>query len=281
MIDILLILLIIIFIFTYYLIIPYQVKTRRKSLKKAIFPIDWATFLENNIYLYRILPYDLKLELQDYIKVFLAEKQFIGKNGFIITEEVKLSIASQSCILLLGDKNNKRNYFPYLKYIYVYPDIILENQKSPENPIILLGLSSVGNKSGHDGVIYLSWTEVAKQSQFPSKGENVILHEFAHQLDQAFGNATGMPRLRNLQESLAWGEIFTQEYYNHCQAVKNHQPTVIDVYGAVNPAEFFAVVTEGFFLKPRLLQAYHPLLYEQVSRYYNISSIEWEVMNNE
>ncbi|WP_017293107.1 M90 family metallopeptidase [Geminocystis herdmanii] len=275
MLDILLFLLIIIFIFTYYLIIPYQVKTRRKSLKKAIFPIDWANFLEHNIYLYRILPSDLKLELQDYIKVFLEEKQFVGKNGFIITEEVKLSIASQACILLLGDKENKRNYFPYLKYIYVYPDIILENQKSPENPIILLGLSSVGNKSGHDGVIYLSWTEVAKQSQFPSKGENVILHEFAHQLDQAFGNATGMPRLRNLQESLAWREIFTQEYYNHCQGVKNQQPTVIDAYGALNPAEFFAVVTEGFFLKPRLLQTYHPLLYEQLSRYYNVSSIEW------
>jgi Mlc titration factor MtfA (ptsG expression regulator) len=279
MIDIALFLLIIIFIFTYYLIIPYQVKTRRNSLKKAVFPIHWHTFLENNIYLYRILPDDLKLELQDYIKVFLAEKQFIGKNGFIITQDVKLSIATQGCILLLGDKDNKRNYFPYLKYIYVYPDIILENQKSPENPIILLGLSSVGNKSGHDGVIYLSWTEVAKQSQFPYKGENVILHEFAHQLDQAFGNATGMPRLRNLQESLAWGEIFTQEYYNHCQAVKNHQPTVIDVYGALNPAEFFAVVTEGFFLKPRLLQTYHPLLYEQLSRYYNVSSIEWRVNN--
>ncbi|MGI0482806.1 M90 family metallopeptidase [Geminocystis sp. CENA526] len=273
--NILLILLIIIFTFTYYVIIPFQVKKRRKSLKKASFPLDWHNFLESNIYLYRILPSQLKLDLQEHIKIFLAEKQFIGKNGFTITLDVKLSIASQACILLLGDTHHKRNYFPYLKYIYVYPDIILENKNSPENPVVLLGLSSVGNKSGHDGVIYLSWTEVAKQSQYPSKGENVIIHEFAHQLDQEFGNATGMPRLGNLQESIIWGEIFAQEYYNHCQAVKNKQSTVIDAYGAVNPAEFFAVVTEGFFLKPRLLQVYHPLLYEQLSKYYNVSSIEW------
>lgn len=183
-------------------IIPYKVKTRRKAFRKVIFPPEWHYFLETNIYLYRILPSYLKLELQDHLKVFLAEKQFVGKNGFILTLETKLAIASQACILLLGDKEKRRNYFPYLKYIYVYPDIVIESKNQQEKPLILLGLSSVGNKTGQDGVIYLSWSEVAKQSQFPSKGENVILHEFAHQLDQEFGNATGMPRLRNLQESL-------------------------------------------------------------------------------
>ncbi|BAQ64439.1 M90 family metallopeptidase [Geminocystis sp. NIES-3709] len=275
--EFLLILLFTIFIIIYYIIFPYQVKIRRSNLKKVNFSFDWHNFLENNIYLYRILPNNLKLELQDYIKVFLAEKQIIGQNGFTITTEVKLSIASQACILLLGDEKNIRNYFPYLKYIYIYSDIVIESKNQEEKPVILLGLSSVGNKSGRDGVVYLSWTEVAKQSQFPSQGENVILHEFAHQLDQEFGNATGMPRLGNLQDSIVWGEIFAQEYYNHCHAVKNKQPTVIDAYGVLNPAEFFAVVTEGFFLKPRLLKAYHPLLYEQVSKYYNVDPVKWTI----
>lgn len=274
--DILLIFLLLIFIFIYYIFIPYQIKKKRIFLKRAIFSSDWHKFLENNIYLYRLLPHDLKLELQDYIKVFLAEKQFIGQNGFMMTTDVKLAIACQACILLLGDKDGRRNYFPYLKYIYVYPDIVIKNPNQEEKPLILLGLSSVGNKTGQDGVIYLSWTEVAKQSQFPSSGENVILHEFAHQLDQEFGNATGMPRLKNLQESLTWGEIFASEFYKHCQAVKNKQSTVIDAYGALNSAEFFAVVTEAFFLKSKLLQTYHPLLYEQIAKYYGVDPLKWD-----
>ncbi|MBL1209065.1 zinc-dependent peptidase [Geminocystis sp. GBBB08] len=273
--DIILILLFIIFFIIYYLIIPYQVKRRRTFFKKSSFCPHWHHFLEKNIYLYRILPNNLKLELQDYIKVFLAEKEFIGQDGFIITIYTKLAIASQACILLLGDKENRRNYFPYLKYIYVYPQMIIENKNKKENPIILLGLSSVGDKSGYDGVVYLSWAEIAEKSPYPSKGENVILHEFAHQLDQEFGNATGMPRLKNLQESLMWGEIFGKEYYNHCQAVKNQQPTVIDAYGAISSAEFFAVVTEAFFLNSRLLQANHPLLYDQVSKFYGVDPIQW------
>jgi MtfA peptidase len=274
--DILLIFLLLVFIVIYYIFIPYQVKKRRQYLKKASFSVDWHNFLENNIYLYRNLPHYLKLELQDHLKVFLAEKQFVGKNGFILTLETKLTIASQACILLLGDKEKRRNYFPYLKYIYVYPEIVIESKNQQEKPLILLGLSSVGNKTGQDGVIYLSWSEVVKQSQFPSKGENVILHEFAHQLDQEFGNATGMPRLRNLQESLMWGEIFAQEYYQHCQAVKNQQSTVIDAYGALNSAEFFAVVTEAFFLQSKLLQVYHSLLYEQLSKYYGVDPLKWD-----
>ncbi|BAQ59862.1 hypothetical protein GM3708_268 [Geminocystis sp. NIES-3708] len=277
MVDVLLIFLLIIFIFIYYVIIPEQIKRRRKYLKQTNFSLDWHNFLEKNIYLYRILPIHLKLELQDYIKVFLAEKQFIGQNGFTITFEVKLTIASQASVLLLGDKENRRNYFPYLKYIYVYPDIVIDNQNPKEKPLILLGLSSVGNKSGYDGVVYLSWNEVTKQSQFPSKGENVILHEFAHQLDQEFGNATGMPRLKNLQDSLIWGEIFAKEYYDHCQAVKKNYPTVIDSYGAINSAEFFAVVTEAFFLNSRLFKAHHPLLYQQLCKYYNLDPISWTV----
>lgn len=275
--DVILILLFLIFIFSYYVIIPFQVKRRRQFLKNTKFSLDWHIFLEKNIYLYNLLPDNLKLDLQNHIKIFLAEKQFIGQNGFTITTDVRLTIASQACILLLGDKENRRNYFPYLKYIYVYADIFVNNLNAKEKPLVLLGLSSVGNKTGHDGIVYLSWSEAIKQSQFPSRGENVILHEFAHQLDQEFGNAMGMPRLKNLQESLIWGEIFANEYYHHCQAVKNKQSTVIDAYGALNSAEFFAVVTEAFFLKSKLLNRHHVLLYEQLCKYYNLDPLQWIV----
>ncbi len=173
----------------------FKLKKRRAKLKKSGFPKEWISVLESEIYLYRKLPDYLKQELHEHSKIFLAEKKFIGKDGFVVTNKIRLKIASQACILLLGDKLNNRNYFPYLKYIYIYPSHIEGKTNPKQLPNLLLGQSSVGYKSGHDGVISLSWSQIYRESLSQNQGENVVLHEFAHQLDQEFGTATGMPRL--------------------------------------------------------------------------------------
>lgn len=266
-----------IFIIAFILYYYYLKLTRfyqRKRLKKANFPQEWREFLYKYIYLYRILPENLQEELHEAIKIFLAEKQFISQDNTPVTIETKLAIASQACLLLLGDKKEKRNYFPYLKYIYIYPDLIVQ-QQGEQMSALLSGQSSVGNKSGKDGRVSLSWQEVIRQSSSPHQTENVILHEFAHQLDQEFGTATGVPRLKNLQETLIWGKILKQEYENHVQAVTRGKLTIIDPYGATNMAEFFAVITEAFFLKSKLLATYHPLLYNQLLNYYGLNPLEW------
>jgi len=259
----------------YYYQTQITINYRRKTLKQSSFPEEWIDFLSKYIYLYRIIPQELKQELHSHIKIFLHEKEFISYDKQPVNIETKLAIASQACLLLLGDKRQKRNYFPYLKYIYIYPDLIIQ-KKGEQMSAILSGQSSVGNKSGKDGVVSLSWQEVIKQSSSPHQRENVILHEFAHQLDQEFGTATGVPRLSNLQETLIWGEILKKEYEKHYQAVQKGKITIIDPYGATNMAEFFAVVTEAFFLKSKLLAAYHPLLYNQLSNYYGVNPIEWK-----
>ena len=251
------------------------VEEKRAKLKNCLFPKKWISYLNAEVYLYRKLPQHLKEELHEHIKIFLAEKKFIGQDGLVIDEQIKLKIASQACILLLGDKFKQRNYFPYLKYIYVYPNNIQAKKNQYPQATLLLGQSSVGNKSGHDGIVSLSWPQVCRESLSPNQGENVVLHEFAHQLDQEFGTATGMPRLSSLQDSLVWGKVFAHEYEKHTHAVMNNQATVIDIYGATNPVEFFAVVTEAFFLKTRLLASYHPLLYTQLQKYYGVDPVNW------
>ena len=275
MLDLLLFLLVALSIYVFIYANNFVQKKRRIQVKNSHFPQPWTSLLESEVDLYKKLPLKLKQELNKHIKIFLAEKKFIGQDGFVVTEEMKLKIASQACILLLGDKQNTRNYFSYLKYIYIYPNHI-EGKKNRQQPAnLLLGQSSVGNKSGNDGIVSLSWSQVYRESLSPHQGENVILHEFAHQLDQEFGSATGMPRLPTLQDTLVWGKIFADEYKKHCYQVMNSKATVIDSYGATNPVEFFAVVTEAFFTKSRLLATYHPLLYEQLQKYYGVDPVNW------
>ena len=58
------------------------------------------------------------------------------------------------------------------------------------------------------------------------------------------------------------------EFQQLRQAAEFGQETVLDTYGAQNPAEFFAVATETFFEKPDRLQEKHPALYAQLKEFY-------------
>ena len=249
---------------------------RQKLLQKP-FPLQWIDWLDRDLYLYRRLPPLLRKELHQHINVFLTEKKFIEQEGMTISDRAKLIIAAQACILLLGDPNRHRNYFPYLQYIYVYPHTFV-NQHNYGNlkNSVLLGQSSVGHKAGNDGIVSLSWAQISKEIEQAKPMENVVIHEFAHQLDQEFGDATGTPRLPSLEDTLVWGEIFANEYKKHYQNVIHHRETIIDRYGATNPVEFFAVATEAFFLKSRELEAYHSLLFDQLKKYYGVNPANWK-----
>jgi len=281
MLELILLLITVFFIIVYYFILPSQTNKKREEITKDSFPSGWIFFLKKNVYLYQKLPEEFKQQLHSYIQIFIAEKEFVGKEGLDVTPEMQLAIASQACLLLIEKNPNplqpkRSNYFPYLKYIYIYPDPITHQSKSKTLEYnVLLGQSSVGYKSGKDGTILLSWADVLREAKYHKNGNNVVLHEFAHQLDQEFGSATGTPRLDNLEKTLTWQTIFRDEYKKLCQAIKNGQPTIIDSYGTQNPVEFFAVVTEAFFLKSRLMAVYHSSLYEQLKQYYQLDPATW------
>ena len=158
MMEIFIIYLFIFLIVVYLLMEKTKVKQKRTKLQKIAFPNHWITYLNQEVGLYRKLPPLLKNELHEHIKILLTEKRFVGQNGLIITPEIKLKIAAQACILLLGDRQKQRNYFPYLKYLHIYPNLIEPQKNQYQKDSLLLGQSSVGNKSGHDGIISLSWS---------------------------------------------------------------------------------------------------------------------------
>ncbi len=204
-------------------------------------------------------------ELKRHVLVFLAEKRFEGCGGLEITDEIKVTIAAHACILLL---HRKTDYYPGLKTILVYPDAFVApdvhhvvGDTIIESDDVRLG------ESWHHGSVVLSWHDVKEDSE-ARDGQNVALHEFAHQLDSSHGKGDSTPVLRDQSSFDAWARALGRDYERFCRVVEHRQPEVLDEYGATAPAEFFAVATESFFETPQELQRVYPRLYEELKRFY-------------
>jgi Mlc titration factor MtfA (ptsG expression regulator) len=226
-----------------------------------------------NVPLYRYLPEELKKQLHGHINIFLSEKRFEGCGGIEITDQIRVTIAALACILLL---NRKTDYYPRLKSILVYP-----------HPYVAENVASIGSTRVHEwsfrageswttGAVVIAWDEVEKRARDLDDGHNVVLHEFAHQLDVEDGTGTaGTPILGQKSSYVTWARVLGRGYRNLREKVSRNEQDIMDEYGATNEAEFFAVVTETFFEKPLQLQKIHPALYDQLRDYYQLDPAEW------
>ena len=252
---------------------PVLIKRRRNRFKNRPFPPIWNAIIENNLPIYSRLSPAERRRLQGHIQVFLAEKQFIGCGGLQVTEEMKLIIAAVACLLLL---NERGKYFPKLRSILVYPSTYFVNETTyTENYIVEERRVARLGESWTNDQLVLSWEQVKQDTWNWRDGHNVVLHEFAHQLDQEDGKAEGVPVLPQNSDYPIWAKVMTEEYQYLCNDVQRGAKTVMDSYGATNPAEFFAVATETFFEKPHPLLKKHPALYEQLQRYYQLDPVQW------
>ena len=252
---------------------PAYIKHKRQRISKMPFPNEWRAILKRRMPYFRSLPSDLQLQLKQHIKVFIAEKQFIGCQGIIIDDEMRVTIAAQACLLLL---NRDTDYYPKLKQILVYPSLfIVNNQQQDTNGIIWEKQNILSGESWEFGKVILSWHTAVEDAAQPFDGHNVVIHEFAHQLDQEDGHSNGAPLLASSKDYAQWSSIMAQEYTS-LQYQANHQEfSIFNYYGATNPAEFFAVVTETFFEKPLEFSQQHPRLYQQMSHFFKLDPVNW------
>lgn len=252
-----------VFLLQYLIKIPR--KLRRKRLYVSEFPNTWVKILEKNFALYSRLPDDLKRQLHGHINIFLHEKNFVGYQGIVIDDTIRVVIAAQACVLLL---NRKTNYYPHLTNILIYPNVFNHAKQRSEQVTSRLG------ESWHRGPIVLSWQHSLQGGKNEHDGSNVVIHEFAHQLDQENGPSDGLPVLgyNNIKQ---WSSVLSKEFKTLKLKLKLRKNTFIDEYGATNPAEFFAVITEHFIEQPRQFQKKHPDLYLELQKYYQINPIEW------
>jgi len=249
-------------------------KQRRRRLRAQPFLKDWLATVESNVPFFHRLSASDQAELLGNIQVFLAEKRFEGCGGLELTDEIRVTIAAQACLLLL---HRKTDYFPRLLTILVYPSTYSVEEKRPvEGPVWEEGrMTRLGETGRTLGSMVLSWDATKSGAGDPSDGKNVVFHEFAHQLDYENYAADGVPGLVTREQQLSWREVMRSEFASLRAADETGIPTLLDTYGATNPAEFFAVSTEAFFERPCALRARHPKLYAELQRYFRQDPVEY------
>jgi len=271
---------------------------RRQAWASRPFPADWRHILRRRVPLYRRLPPDLQQQLRRRILVFLAEKPFIGCAGLEVTDEMRVTIAAQACLLRL---NGGGSMFPELAQILVYPGaFVVDRVHAAPGGVLREQRRALSGESWSQGQVILSWQDVLEGARVADDGHNVVLHEFAHQLDQESGSANGAPRLGSRAAHARWADVMTREFSALQSRIRardaararaqaewswfgsSPEPApdpvpddLISDYGATNEAEFFAVVTEVFFEQAGALALRHPALFALLADYYRVDPRSW------
>ena len=255
-----------------YLLHRYYKRWRDQRMRNSPFPAPWLAFLASGLPVYSSLPAGEQLKLQKLIQIFVAEKRFYGCAGLLITDEMRVTIAAEACLLILS---RGWSVYPKLSSVLVYPSSfrVDRDQHQPDGTVAS-GEHHLLGESWSNGKVILSWDDVEKGVGDFSDGHNVVLHEFAHQLDAESGSTNGAPPLRR-NSYKSWATVFSENFENLRDRSRRRRKTVMDQYGATNPAEFFAVATETFFEKPHQLYSKRPELYEELSRYYQLDPRDW------
>ncbi len=240
-------------------------RRRRQRLTAAPFPESWSAILRRNVPAYLLLEAPQRQALEHSVQILVAEKNWEGCGGLTIDEEIKVTIAGQASRLLLGWGGD---YFDHVFSVLVYPDTFVVPQRTvTEGGLVLEGESPVEGQAWYRGPVILAWVDVLAAGD-PENG-NVVLHEFAHQLDMLSGRIDGNPVLTSTQQDQRWKQVTQAEFSRLVRDCQHGKPTLLDCYGATHPAEFFAVATESFFEHPLDLLAFHPALYEVLHDYYH------------
>jgi len=252
---------------------PMLLERRRERRRARPFPAAWRAILEARVPYLRRLPADLRRQLEGHVQAFLAEKTFIGCDGLAITDEVRVVVAAQACLLVL---NRRTDYFPKVRDILVYPGAFVVERVQP-GPLGLMQEQRIARsgESWSHGQIVISWEDALAGAADPDDGRNVVIHEFAHQLDQWKGYANGAPWLGSRHRYPRWSRVMHEEYARLRMQAAYGEPALFAFYGATSPAEFFAVTSEAFFERSREMAEAHPALYGELASLYRVDPATW------
>lgn len=241
-------------------------RRRHAKLRARPFPAERLAVVERNVPFWRHLPADARAELLGLSQVFLAEKNFEGCGGLALTDEMRVTVAANACLLLLG---RETGVYPRLQSVLLYPTtFVAQVAEQDETGLVDEYDDEMDGEAWDIGAVVLAWDEVLHDARHGRDGRHVVLHEFAHQLDQETGEADGTPRLATGHAE--WARVFAEAYGKLQRDADKRQPTVLDTYGAEDPSEFFAVATESFFEDPVALRRRHADLYAQLQGLYRL-----------
>ena len=248
------------------MIFGWLTEHRRRSILAEPFPPAWNDILSRDMPIYACLDPEEQSRLRDLMQIFISEKNWEGCGGQTITDEIKAAVAGQACLLIL---NLDREIYPNVESILVYPAAYIAKRKtvSPDGVVEEAPYGLLG-EAWSTGPIIISWMDAHDGGLNPADGHNVVYHEFAHKLDMRDGSADGVPRLEDDAQYETWASVMSAEYADLVKKAEHRKKSLLDSYGAVNSAEFFAVATECFFEKSVRMRETHPDLYKVLSGFY-------------
>lgn len=235
------------------------------------FPAHWRTWMHERVALCARLPEALRQRHEALVLKFLARKPFIGCAGLEVTEQMRVIVAASACLLVLGQGMGA---YAHVREVLVYPgEFVARRATADASGVIHEHAQVLQGESSSLGQVVLSWPDVVTPA---GSGHNLVVHEFAHQLDQAKGAANGAPfTFASTAQRQRWADVMTREFEQHRRNAQLGEQTLLSHYGAMNPAEFFAVCSEVFFDMPQAMKYVHPALYTELSRYYRVDPASW------
>ncbi len=246
---------------------------RRRLLAQRPFPRAWRKILQQHWPLYRALPADLQQEVRRQVQRFIAEVEFVGCDGLRVTDTMRVLIAAQASLLTARLPVND---YPGLRQVLVYPDAFAVGLNQPDAAGVVHEKTEWREgESWQQGQVILSWRHTLAGAAVSDDGRNLVIHEFAHQLDQQTGSVNGFPPLQTSELQQAW-TVAMQTAFDQLQLdLKQGIAPWIDPYAATNAAEFFAVLTELFFEMPAYLATYQPRLYQLMQQFFQLDPQSW------
>ncbi|HEX3597108.1 MAG TPA: M90 family metallopeptidase [Polyangiaceae bacterium] len=244
---------------------PLSKRARRDKIRAQAMPDAWRTIIDANVPYAAHLSQTDRHELDALVRIFLAEKRFEGCGGLSVTDEMRVTIAAQACLLLL---HRETDIYPDLEAILIYPHPYRAPADHGVGPLRVHSDEARLGESWTRDLVVLAWDHVNAATHAAVEGHSLVLHEFAHQLDGEDGAMDGAPGLGSRNRYAAWARVFAEEYEDLSRRFRAGLPSDLDPYGSTNPAEFFAVVTEMFFEQPGRLKRRHPALYAELESFY-------------
>lgn len=255
-----------------YLVNLWRTSVRRARLRSVPPPASWLEILRADVPLFSRLPPPLQSRLLGEMQIFLDEKRIEGCGGLEVTEQMRVIIAAQACLLLV---NRPHDHYRLLDTILLYPSGFHSASTERVGPHTIERVDAKAGESWFKGLIVLSWDDVLSGVSDPDDGHDVLLHEFAHQLDFADGYADGVPSLASRRAYAAWTKTLSESYQKLSRRLAHGLPAHLRSYAATNKAELFAVATESFFERPAALKEHYPALYAELAGFYRLDPANW------
>jgi len=251
------------------MIFRWLTERRRRTLLAHPFPDAWTRVLEANVAVYALLDEATQQRLRALTQVFVAEKEWEGCGGLELDDEIRVTIAGSACQMLLG---RDHDLFKRARSILVYPSSVWKTARPrsffdpraelPEDPVAVQGYAQ------QHGPVVLAWDSALRGARDPDDGRNLVIHEFAHQIDFLDGASDGTPPLPDFAARKAWAEACSRAFLADRKRAERGKKTVLDSYATKNEAEFFAVASEAFFERAHKMARDLPAVYAVLVDFY-------------